>query len=205
MAVPVKKTEKSSPPPARFGAAAPSPWVCRFAPMIAAGMPVLDVAAGNGRHARYFLERGHPVVALDRDLGKLEPLGRMAGAELIAADLEAGAGWPLGQRLFGGIVVTNYLHRPLFDDLAAALAAGGVLIYETFAAGNEAFGKPRNPDFLLRPGELLAAFGQHLRIVAFEDGVVDDPRPAVVQRLCAVNWPPAGAFAAPAPRLPPPR
>ena len=161
-----------------------SAWVARFAPLVAAGAPVLDLACGGGRHARLFLARGHPVTALDRDLSRLALDD--AGLTAIEAELEAGA-WPLGDARFAGIVVANYLHRPLFDAILAALAPAGVLIYETFAAGNERFGRPRNPDFLLRRGELLdlAARGG-LRVVAYEDLEVSEPSPACVQRLCAV-------------------
>jgi hypothetical protein len=108
------------------------------------------------------------------------------GVTVRQADLEGGP-WPYADRRFAGIVVCNYLHRPLFPRLIAALADGGVLIYETFMAGNERFGRPSNPEFLLRPDELLEVFGNQLRVVAFEQGEVVLPKPAVVQRLCAVN------------------
>lgn len=156
-----------------------SPWVCRFAPLVAAAGAVLDVAAGGGRHTRLFLERGHPVTAIDRSLDP-QALG---GAECILADLEDGSPWPLAGRQFAGIVVTNYLWRPLFAAIIGALAPGGVLIYETFADGNAAYGSPRNPDFLLKRGELLEIC-RTLTIVAYEDG---DTGQAVVQRICAVK------------------
>jgi SAM-dependent methyltransferase len=159
--------------------------VVRFAPLVPAGAPVLDLACGSGRHSRLFLERGHPVLAVDRDLSRLGDLRDDPRLEALACDLEAGPIPDFFQRRFGGIVVTNYLHRPLFAAMAAALAPGGVLIYETFAKGNERFGKPSNPDFLLDPGELLTAFAERLKIVAFEDIIVEEPRPAAVQRLCA--------------------
>ena len=170
---------------------APSPWVERFASLVAAGAPVLDVACGGGRHTRLFLARGHPVTAVDRDVSRLEPRPGTPGLTVVEADLETGGTWPLGDARFGGVVVTNYLHRPLLPALTAAVAPGGVLIYETFAAGNERFGKPRNPDHLLRPGELLKAVRGKLKVVAYDDLEVSDPRPAVVQRICAVN-PPTG-------------
>ncbi len=162
----------------------PSPWVVRFAPLVPQGGPVLDLAAGGGRHTCLFLERGHRVTAVDRDTAVLTTL---AGPllETIAADLEDGRPWPLAGRRFAGIVATNYLHRPLFPVLIEALAPGGALIYETFAAGNERFGKPSNPDFLLRPGELLDAVRGRLRVVAYEDIEVSAPKPAMVQRLAA--------------------
>ena len=165
----------------------PSPWVVRFAPLPADGGAVLDLACGNGRHGRLFRAAGHPVVALDRDIAAVRDMEADAGVEVIAADLEGGASWPLGSRRFAAIVVVNYLHRPLFPDLLAALDDGGVLIYETFARGNERFGRPRNPDFLLAPGELLEMVQGRLQVVAYEHGAVSKPRPAVVQRICAVN------------------
>jgi len=167
-------------------AAAPSRWVVRFAAHIAPEAPVLDVACGSGRHARLLLARGHPVTAVDRDLSELEPPPGTPGLEAIAADLEA-APWPFAGRTFGAVVVTNYLHRPLFPHLIAALAPGGLLIYETFARGNERFGRPRNPAHLLEEGELIARVWGRLRILAYESN--DWERRAVVQRLCAVNDP----------------
>ncbi|HJN20686.1 MAG: class I SAM-dependent methyltransferase [Alphaproteobacteria bacterium] len=160
--------------------AAPSFWVVRFASLIVPGGPVLDLACGSGRHADVFLERGHPVTAVDRDISRL-----MAPATAVTADLEADP-WPFAGAAFAGVVVTNYLHRPLFPEIIAALAPGGVLIYETFAEGNERHGRPSNPDFLLRHGELLeiATMGG-LRVFAYEDLEVSGPQPACVQRLCA--------------------
>jgi SAM-dependent methyltransferase len=169
--------------------------VVRFAPLVATGARVLDLACGYGRHARFFAARGARVVAVDRDAAALATL---AGEERIvtrALDLEAG-GWPLPDERFDAIVVANYLHRPLFPFLLAALADDGVLIYETFARGNEAYGRPANPDFLLERDELLRFAAVGLTVIAFEQGVVSAPGPgAVVQRLAAVGpgrpWPPA--------------
>lgn len=157
----------------------PSDWVVRFTPLLRAGGPVLDLACGGGRHTRLFLERGHPVTAVDRDTAAT----RAPGAEVVTADLE-GCTWPLPGRLFAGVVVTNYLWRPLFPALLAALEPKGMLIYETFAKGNEAFGRPRNPDHLLDRGELLRVTAG-LTVVAYEDGIRDGR--AVVQRVCAVR------------------
>ena len=165
----------------------PSPWVIRFAPLIAQGGPVLDLACGNGRHTRYLADRGHPVLALDRNREALQSLEDLTGVETLVSDLENGGPWPLPGRLFAGIVVTNYLHRPLFPAIVDSFAEGGILIYETFALGNEKFGKPSNPDFLLRPGELLDMVRGSLRVIAFEEGVIHTPRPAVIQRICAVK------------------
>lgn len=158
----------------------PSPWVARFAPLVSPGGAVLDVACGGGRHCRLFLAGGHAVTGVDRDVANTDA----PGAELIAADLENGAPWPLPGRSFAAVVVTNYLWRPLFPALLAALAPNGVLIYETFAQGNERFGSPRNPNFLLARGELLR-LAADLTVVAYEDGVVANR--AVVQRLCAIK------------------
>lgn len=148
----------------------------RWAPLIARG-PVLDVASGGGRHARFFAGRGLEVVAVDRDP---QPI---PGVRSVKADLEDGSPWPFAGQRFGGIVVTNYLHRPLLPTLAGSLAEEGILIYETFMLGNERFGRPSNPDFLLRPGELLEALGA-LTVVAFEQGTTDR---AVVQRICVIR------------------
>jgi SAM-dependent methyltransferase len=154
----------------------PSEWVRRWAGLITTG-PVLDVACGSGRHSVWFEQRGIPVVAVDR-----EPQ-QIPGVRFVQADLEAGA-WPFAGERFGAIVVTNYLHRPLFPRLVESLEEEGLLIYETFMAGNEKLGRPANPAFLLKPGELLEAFGS-LAPIAFEQGYVERPKPAMVQRLCA--------------------
>ena len=164
----------------------PSVWVVRWADRALAGGRLLDVACGSGRHARYFAARGHPVVAVDRDPATPERLAGVPRVTARCADLEQG-NWPFHGEQFAGIVVTNYLHRPLFPHLLAALAPAGVLIYETFAAGNERFGRPSNPAFLLRPGELLEAVQGALRVLAYEDVFVTDPKPAMIQRICAVN------------------
>ena len=161
----------------------------RFLPLIRPGGRVLDLAAGGGRHTRLLLGCGYAVRAVDRDTTKLAALaGPRCTVDIL--DLETGAPWPLGGR-YDAIVVTNYLHRPLLPAIAEALAPGGVLIYETFALGNERFGRPRNPDFLLRLGELLEAFAA-LTVVAFEQGEVAKPYPAVIQRIAAINGPLGG-------------
>ena len=161
-----------------------SSWVSRYAGLVPAGGLVLDLAAGQGRHTELFLARGHPVVAIDRDTSALVRLASRGTLEVVTADLEAGP-WPFGTRRFAGVVVTNYLHRPLLPTLVDAVAPEGVLIYETFALGNERFGKPSNPNFLLRPDELLEAVRGRLTVVAYENLEVGEPRPAVVQRIAA--------------------
>lgn len=158
---------------------APSAWVARWAPLIPQGS-VLDLACGCGRHSRLLRARGLEVVAVDREPHALP------GVRFVQADLEDGSPWPLPGERFQGIVVTNYLHRPLFPLLGRSLAPGGVLIYETFMLGNERYGKPSNPAFLLQPGELWRAFAG-LHVIAFEQGRVREPKPAMIQRLCAVQ------------------
>lgn len=154
----------------------PSPWVVRWAALVERG-PVLDVASGGGRHARLFAGRNLEVVAVDREAQVIP------GVRFMKTDLEDGSPWPFGGQRFGAIVVTNYLHRPLLPTLAASLAEGGVLIYETFMVGNERYGRPSNPNFLLKPGELLAAFAS-LTVLAFEQGASER---AVMQRICAIR------------------
>lgn len=185
-------------------AVAPSRWVARFLPAAApAGGLVLDLAAGRGRHVRLARSRGWRVAAVDRDTGALAALAAEDdGIDALTMDLEsgdaaatvraAGAAGP-----FDIVIVCNYLHRPLLPHLPALLKPGGRLIYETFMAGNEAWGRPRNPDFLLRPGELLTAFGGGLTVLAFEQGFEAAPSPRVVQRY-------AGLVAGSDATLPPP-
>jgi len=175
-----------TPTPAREGVAlavtAPSSWIAGWAHLIAPRGSVLDVAAGSGRHSRWLAARGHRVTAIDRDADAMAALADVA--EAITADIESGT-WPLADRSFDAVVVANYVWRPLFPALRDALAPGGVLLYETFASGNETVGRPRRPDFLLARGELLAA-ATGLRIVAYEDGFLADPD-RFVQRLAAVR------------------
>lgn len=170
--------------------AAPSPWVRRWTPLVPTGSPVLDVACGHGRHLRWFAQRGHPVTGVDRSPQAIAT-ARALG-EAIEADIENGP-WPLTGRRFGAVVVTHYLWRPLLPTVLDSVAPGGVLIYETFAQGNETVGKPSRPDFLLRPGELLAACaGPEWRVVAYEDGFLSAPD-RFVQRIAAVRQDPTAA------------
>ncbi|MDM0053706.1 bifunctional 2-polyprenyl-6-hydroxyphenol methylase/3-demethylubiquinol 3-O-methyltransferase UbiG [Variovorax sp. J22R115] len=162
----------------------PSPWIVRWSHLLAPGASVLDVACGSGRHMRWFAERGHPTTGVDRSpeaVASAAPFG-----QTVLADIESGP-WPFAGQGFGGVIVTNYLWRPRMADIVAAVAAGGVLLYETFAAGNETVGKPSRPDFLLQPGELLAACAG-LRVVAYEDGFLAAPD-RFVQRVAAVRPP----------------
>ncbi len=165
---------------------APSAWVCRFARLITPGGTVLDLACGQGRHARYLAGLGYRVEAVDRDGASLTALAGVAGITARCADLESSP-WPCEAGRYDGVVVTNYLHRPLVADILAALRPGGVLIYETFALGNEKLGRPSNPEFLLRPHELLQWVKGRLQVVAFEQGLVELPKPAVIQRICALR------------------
>jgi SAM-dependent methyltransferase len=160
----------------------PSPWIVRFSHLVPAGGSVLDVACGRGRHLRWFAGRGHPVLGVDRDAEALA--GLQGVGETLQADLEGGP-WPLAGRRFDAVIVTNYLWRPLLPQVLAAVAPGGVLLYETFAQGNETVGKPSRPDFLLAHGELLQACAG-LRVVAYEDGFLEEP-PRFVQRIAAVR------------------
>jgi SAM-dependent methyltransferase len=163
----------------------PSAWVQRFAALVPHDARVLDLACGSGRHARFFAARGCSVEAVDRDEAALAELEGVPGVRTRAADLEGGA-WPYASEHFGAVVVANYLHRPLFGPIAAVLEEGGVLVYETFMQGNEQLRRPSNPAFLLEPHELLRAFAD-LWLVAFEQGRIEVPQAAVVQRLCAVK------------------
>jgi SAM-dependent methyltransferase len=182
--------------------AEPSRWVRRWTHLIPPGGAVLDVASGTGRHARWFASQGHPVTALDRDAEALATMRDTPGIVTRLADLE-GAPWPLpDDAKFAAIVVTNYLHRPLFPRLLDALAPSGVLIYETFAHGNQTVGKPSSPAFLLAPGELLAVVHGRLRVIAFQDGFLSRPRPAYIQRICAVLETGRGVDGDAAPHLP---
>lgn len=175
----------SNPAGAAFAAPPASAWVRRFAPLVPGDGAVLDVACGGGRHLRLFHAMGRPVVGVDIDVHGVADLAARPGVEIVAADIEGGP-WPFAGRRFAGIVVTNYLHRPLVPALLDALAPGGVLIWETFAQGNQRFGRPSSASFLLRAGELLGFVTGRLQVVAYEHGEVSSPRAAVVQRICAV-------------------
>lgn len=168
------------------GTLLPSAWVMRFASMIPEGGEVLDFACGSGRYTRWLASKGFRVEAVDRDAVALELLSGVPHVQTREVDLEEGA-WPYAGRHFDAIVVTNYLFRPRLGLLLQALNHGGVLIYETFMAGNERFGKPSNSDFLLRSHELFERVADACTVIAYEQGEVTEPKPAVIQRICAVK------------------
>lgn len=178
------------------GNGAPSPWLQRWVHLIPAGSTVLDVACGSGRHLRWLAERGFRVTGVDRDAEALH--GLQAYGEVVEADIEQGP-WPFGARRFDAVVVTNYLWRPLWPALLDAVAPGGLYLHETFAAGHETVGRPRRAEFLLQPGELLRACAA-LRVVAYEDGYLEDP-PRFVQRIVARRPDMSGDAAGPPLRL----
>jgi SAM-dependent methyltransferase len=165
----------------------PLPWITRHAGLIPKTGPVLDLACGQGRHSRLLLELGYPVVAVDRNLEGVADLQNQQGIDLIEADLEADLesdSWPFPAEHFAGIVVSHYLYRPNLPRLITSMRTGGILIYETFAAGNEKFGRPRNPDYLLHENELRDYFAQTYAVIAFEQGEFAAPEPACKQRYC---------------------
>jgi len=178
------------------GSQVASAWVRRWSHLVSPGASVLDVACGSGRHVRWFAQRGGRVTGVDRDAMAVAPLNGVA--EIVVADIENGP-WPFAARAFDAVVVTNYLWRERMPDVIAAVAPGGILIYETFTAGNETVGKPSNPQFLLRPGELLQACAG-LRVIAYEEGFIEGDERAperFVQRIVAAR---DSAHQAPAPR-----
>ena len=165
----------------------PSPWVARFFSGIRENGRVLDVACGAGRHLVMGASTGRRMVGIDRDIAPARAQVTGLGVKLIEADLEAGGPFPFPAASFDGVVVTNYLWRPILPAIVASVASDGVLVYETFALGNEAYGRPSNPAFLLRPGELLAATANQLCVIAFEQGRLTEPD-RVVQRILAVGF-----------------
>ncbi len=162
-----------------------NPWVKKYADIVPQG-EVLDLACGNGRNGRYFLNRGYRVTFLDRDVSRLADLHDHPMAKVLAFDLEARHAWPFEPGKFCAVLVVNYLYRPLFSRLYESLKTGGVLIYQTFAEGNQAYGRPANPDFLLQPDELLHQYQPIMEVTAFTQGFEPDP-PSVRQSLCAIK------------------
>jgi SAM-dependent methyltransferase len=171
----------------------PSPWVARFAPLAPKNAHVLDIAAGGGRHSQVFLNQGHLVTAIDKNITALSDMSHQKKIEIIEFDMETNTsmfaqGSPLFSQRFGAIIVVNYLYRPLFSSLIDALVPGGLFIYDSFALGNEAYARPRNPDHLLKSGELLELVSGQMQIVAYEHGIIRNADiPGVKQRLCAIK------------------
>lgn len=176
-------TDTTKPDP--HGASAPLPWIAELASKAPNSIAVLDLACGSGRHGRAFLQQGSRVTFVDKDVSGVADLSSDTTCTIMKADLESDA-WPLDGKCFDVVIVTNYLWRPILPRIVESVAAGGVLLYQTFMLGNEVFGRPRNPDFLLRPGELehMAADAQ-LSVLDYFEGEVSEPKPAVIQRLHA--------------------
>ncbi len=172
--------------PAHPHSGRPAPWIVRHLQRAQPGQTALDLATGSGRHARHAQALGYAVTALDRDLSRFEDLTGTPNISPLQSDLEDGSPWPLPGRTFSVVIVTNYLYRPILPNIVDAVAPDGLLLYETFALGNERYGKPSNPNFLLRPGELLDAVRGRLTPVAFECVTLDTPT-AIVQRIAAVR------------------
>ncbi|MDA1331376.1 MAG: class I SAM-dependent methyltransferase [Proteobacteria bacterium] len=164
----------------------PSLWVTKCSKLLRPGSKVLDLACGSGRHARYLADRGHSVTAVDKDAESLAQCATFSGIHVIEFDLEIGV-WPFLEDKFDGIIVTNYLHRPIMPHIVNGLSDLGVLIYETFMVGNERFGRPSNSEFLLRANELIDVVREKLQVVMYEAGPVSLPKPAYIQRICAVS------------------
>lgn len=162
----------------------PSEWVVRFSHLIKPKGKVLDVAAGYGRHTKFFLDRGHPVVSVDIDISSLVGLGSISNHSIVEADLDA-YNWPFSESSFDAIIITNYLNRNIFSAIVKSLSNSGIILMETFADGNQEFGRPRNRDFLLAPGELIRVFSPSLQIISYEHGRELVPRKCVRQRICA--------------------
>jgi SAM-dependent methyltransferase len=174
------------PPECHLKARVPCPWIVRFAPLLPVRARVLDVACGGGRHARYFLEQGAALTCVDKDVSFVGDL--VGQAEIVEIDLESGPPWPFAGRTFDAVVVVNYLFRPLIPFLIDAVADRGLFLYETYAAGNERYSRPSNPDHLLRPGELLDAVAGRFQVVAYEAGIEQRPLGLrVIERICAVR------------------
>ena len=166
----------------------PSRWVSRWSNLLKPGTKILDLACGRGRNSLFLASLGHNVLAVDRDATKLSDISERPEITTMCEDLESGS-WPLDGWKFGGIIVTNYLYRPMLPDLMENLESGGIFIYETFAQGNQVFGKPSNPNYLLFPYELLDMLRDKLHIIGFEQGRVNSPSRAIIQRVCATSAP----------------
>jgi len=162
----------------------PDPWISAHADLVPTGSLVLDMACGSGRHSRLFLERGNHVMAVDRNVAAFDEHPEDPALSVLQYDLEADP-WPFPPQFFDAIVVCNYLHRPLFTPLFASLKPPGILLYTTFMQGNEAYGRPSNPDFLLQPDELNTLLPDDAEIIEFVQGPVGEPVTAVRQSIAA--------------------
>jgi len=160
----------------------PSSWVIKYANYVPKNSKVLDLACGMGRHTQLFMGRGCHVTAVDIDTQGLQEFANSPNCQIVEMDIEQSEDWLLSQD-FNCIVVTNYLHRPIMKHLANALAPEGILIYQTFMSGNEKFGKPSNPDFLLKKDELMETFEDELEVIAFSQGLTS--KPSMMQQICA--------------------
>jgi len=186
--LPAMTDTESKQPPRHLRMTEPSDWFIRHLPLIKPGGSVLDVAAGGGRHVRLFADAGHNVTAVDRETSALNAFAGSHGAKIVEADLEDGSPWPFIGETYDAISVCNYLYRPLMPAILGSLAPGGILLYETFALGNEVYSKPRNPDHLLKSGELLELVQDKLQVVAYAHGIVEGGEcPGVKQMICAAN------------------
>ena len=165
----------------------PSEWIREHTKLISPGGSVLDLACGSGRHTSFLLKRGNNVTALDRDISQLKDVPETKNLKILEHDLEGALRWPFAPQAFDGIIVANYLYRPLFSEIVKSLAPQGILIYQTFAVGNEKYGHPRNPQYLLSKDELLQVFGKRLHVVKYSHGLIKRPFPAVMQSICCIN------------------
>ena len=164
-----------------------SPWVREHYKYVKEGGLVLDLACGNGRHGKFLMEKGFKVVFLDLDISQLTGVCNKLVNQIIQHNLEDGSSWPFAPEMFDAVVVTNYLHRPIFKKLISVISCDGLLIYETFAKGNEAFGKPSNPNFLLNPEELIELVRPKMRVTSFHEGYSNDGRNAIMQKIVAMK------------------
>ncbi len=162
-----------------------SEWVKRFYSQIPKNGLILDLAGGSGRHTRFLAQKGFKLILLDNQIAKAKHLQNVENIELMEYNVEGGSSLPFLTSSFKGIVVTNYLYRPIFPQLICLLDDGGVLIYETFAVGHEKYGRPTNPDFLLKSGELISRISPQMRIIAYEERLITWPAKAYVQRIAA--------------------
>ena len=168
--------------------ASPEEWVKKHIHLIPEKSTVADIACGKGRHTRLLLRRGFFVVAFDKDVSGLRDIPPTPNLRVVEVDLEADNECLKHPKEFSAIIVVNYLHRPLFDNLIHALKPGGILIYQTFMVGNERYGRPHNTDYLLKENELSTRLEAEFRIIEFDQGYIEYPKPAVIQKICATKF-----------------